>query len=89
MNDFLRKNPAEKYITPIPDVDVRLPDIQFLAWRQGSAGPELPASAGYAQAVNWAVENGVTDGTSAAIFSPDTVCTRGHIVTFLYHAFTA
>lgn len=48
---------------------------------------DVPASADYAKAVNWAVEQGVTDGTSAATFSPDTVCTRGHIVTFLYRAF--
>lgn len=38
-------------------------------------------------AVNWAVEAGVTSGTSATTFSPDTICTRGQIVTFLYRAF--
>lgn len=48
---------------------------------------DVPASADYAQAVAWAVEQGVTEGTSATTFSPDTVCTRGHIVTFLYRAF--
>lgn len=42
-----------------------------------------PESA-YADAVAWAVERGVTFGTSATAFSPDNVCTRGQIVTFLY-----
>ena len=32
----------------------------------------------------WAVAKGITNGTSAAAFSPDATCTRGQIVTFLY-----
>lgn len=38
-------------------------------------------------AVNWAVEKGVTNGTSATTFSPSDTCTRGQIVTFLYRGF--
>ena len=38
----------------------------------------------YADAVAWAVENGVTNGTSASTFSPNTGCTRAQIVTFLF-----
>lgn len=45
---------------------------------------DVPADAEYATAVAWAVENGITSGTSASTFSPDKVCTRGQIVTFLY-----
>lgn len=45
---------------------------------------DVPAGADYAQAVNWAVEKGITNGTSLTTFSPSEVCTRGHIVTFLY-----
>lgn len=41
----------------------------------------------YADAVAWAVDKGVTSGTSATTFSPDTTCTRGQIVTFLYRNF--
>ena len=41
----------------------------------------------YAEPVNWAVENGVTNGTSDTTFSPDTTCNRARIVTFLYRAF--
>lgn len=45
---------------------------------------DVPATADYAEAVKWAVDKGITSGTSAATFSPDSVCTRGQIVTFLY-----
>ena len=38
----------------------------------------------YYSAVLWAIENGVTTGTSATTFSPDDNCTRAQIVTFLY-----
>lgn len=38
----------------------------------------------FAPAVNWAVRNGITKGTSAATFDPYGVCTRAQIVTFLY-----
>ena len=45
------------------------------------------SSASYcADAVKWAVENGVTNGTTAATFSPNAACTRGQIVTFLWRA---
>ena len=63
-------------------------------WKE--AGEPLPAKeAGFTDiiralhnmdAVSWAVEAGITSGTSAATFSPDTACTRGQIVTFLYRA---
>lgn len=48
---------------------------------------DVSASADYAQAVSWAVENKVTSGTSKTTFSPDSICTRGQIVAFLYRAF--
>jgi len=45
---------------------------------------DVPADAPYAKAVAWAVEKGITNGTSDTTFSPVQTCTRGHIVTFLY-----
>lgn len=39
--------------------------------------------------VAWAVEKGVTNGTTATTFSPDNSCTRGQIATFLYRAANA
>ena len=41
----------------------------------------------YADAVAWAVANGITNGTSDTTFSPDMDCTRGQIVTFLFRYF--
>ena len=50
---------------------------------------DVAADADYAAAVNWAVAQGVTLGTGdGSTFSPDTVCQRGQIVTFLYRAFS-
>ena len=49
-----------------------------------SSFSDVSAGADYAGAVNWAVDNGVTKGTGGNQFSPDTVCTREQIVTFLY-----
>lgn len=45
---------------------------------------DVPNNADYAQAVAWAVDQGVTTGTSANTFSPEQICTRAQIVTFLY-----
>ena len=36
--------------------------------------------------MDWAVEKGVTDGTTPTTFSPDAVCTRAQTVTFLWRA---
>ncbi len=47
---------------------------------------DVPASTSYAGAVNWAVENKITSGTSETTFSPEKTCTRGQIVTFLRQA---
>ena len=41
----------------------------------------------YYKAVLWAVENGITAGTGNNRFSPDNICTRGQIVSFLYRTF--
>ena len=47
---------------------------------------DVPKDAAYAQAVAWAVKNGVTTGMSATTFAPNNTCTRGQIATFLYRA---
>lgn len=41
----------------------------------------------FCKAVQWAAENGITSGTGDGCFSPETPCTRGQIVTFLYRCF--
>ena len=45
---------------------------------------DVRAGAYYETAVRWAVEAGVTKGTSETAFSPNATCTRGQVVTFLY-----
>ena len=50
----------------------------------GGSFADVDANAYYADAVAWAVAEGITSGTSATTFSPDAACTRGQIVTFLY-----
>ena len=47
---------------------------------------DVHASAYYAKAVAWAVENGITNGMTDTAFAPDATCTRGQSVTFLYRA---
>ena len=45
---------------------------------------DVPANAYFADAVDWAVENGVTNGLSDTMFGPYASCTRAQIVTFLW-----
>ena len=47
---------------------------------------DVPAGASYADAVTWAVDRGVTQGTGEGNFSPDLTCTRGQIVTFIFRS---
>ena len=74
------------------DTCTRAQIVTFL-WR--FAGKPTPASQNnpfgdvrtseyYGNAVLWAVENGITNGTSATTFDPEATCTRAQVVTFLY-----
>lgn len=47
---------------------------------------DVPSGAYYEDAVIWAVNNGITGGTSATTFAPDGFCTRAQAVTFLWRA---
>jgi len=47
---------------------------------------DVSSSAYYHDAVIWALENGVTSGTSTTTFSPSDTCTRGQVVTFLWRS---
>lgn len=67
--------------------------VTFLWRAAGSPEPkalssfaDVPADAYYAKAVAWAVENGITNGTTNTTFGPDETCTRAHGVTFLSRA---
>ena len=77
-----------------PDAACTRAQIVTFLWRAAgspepngtSAFTDVPAGAYYAKAVAWAVENGITTGTSDTTFSPDAPCTRGQSMTFLYRA---
>ena len=68
--------------------------VTFLWRAQGSPAPasssnpfkDVKTSDYFYDAVLWAVENGITTGTSATTFSPNAICTRGQCVTFLKRA---
>ena len=50
----------------------------------GTKFTDVPNGQYYSKAVQWAVENNITSGTSDTTFSPDQICNRAQIVTFLY-----
>ena len=68
--------------------------VTFLWRAAGSPEPEtrampftdVPVGSYYYNAVLWAIENGITKGTSDTMFSPDATCSRAQIVTFLWRA---
>ena len=47
---------------------------------------DVPEGEWFYDSVNWAVENGITNGTSEGSFSPNDQCLRAHVVTFLWRA---
>ncbi len=47
---------------------------------------DVPEDSFYYESVLWAVENGITNGTSETTFDPNGKCLRGHVVTFLWRA---
>jgi len=68
--------------------------VTFLWRAKGSPEPatkvnpfrDVYTSSPYYKAILWAYENNITLGTTAATFSPNTPCTNGHVVTFLWRA---
>ena len=76
-----------------PDATCTRGQVVTFLWR--AAGKPHPGGAANAftdvkpsdyfyEAVLWAVQKGITNGTDATHFSPGATCTRGHVVTFLY-----
>lgn len=59
-----------------------------IAWipYQAMSFTDVAEGSFYYEPVMWAVENGVTSGTSATTFDPSGLCLRAHVVTFLYRA---
>lgn len=78
-----------------PNADCTRAQIVTFLWRAaGSPAPkskesaftDVVAGSYYETAVQWAVENGITSGTSATTFSPNATCTRAQTVTFLWRS---
>ena len=75
-------------------VCTRAQAVTFLWRAAGSPAPrsrtmpftDVPAGSYYYDAVLWAVENGITKGTSDTTFSPNATCSRAQIVTFLWRS---
>ena len=75
-----------------PDGTINRAQMVTMLWRamgqpaaaSGASFADVPADSYYAQAVAWAVENGITTGTGNGKFSPDNTCTRAQIAVFLY-----
>lgn len=78
-----------------PDAPVTRAQVVTFLWRakgeqrakSAASFTDLKKNAYYLDAVSWAVEKKITTGTSRTAFSPESVCTRGQIVTFLYRCF--
>ena len=84
---------TDQYFDP-NGICTRAQAVTFLWRAAGKPAPknrEMPftdvgPNAYYHDAVLWAVEQGITRGTTETTFSPNQQCSRGHIVTFLYRA---
>lgn len=80
-----------------PDATCTRAQIVTFLWRAEkapavdaeSAFTDVESDAYYADAVQWALKNGVTNGISASAFNPDASCTRAQIVTFLWRTLAA
>lgn len=76
-----------------PDTTVNRSQVVTFLWRaagspavtDASTFADVDADAYYADAVAWAAEKSITNGTSETAFSPMANCTRGQIITFLYN----
>lgn len=78
---FTFKMPKSKVTVEATFVEIdREPEAQELPF------VDVADTAYYADAVRWAVAEGITGGTSAATFSPNAACTRAQAVTFLWRA---
>ena len=75
-----------------PNAAINRAQMVTMLWRamgqpaaaSGASFADIPADSYYAQAVAWAIENGITAGVGNGKFDPDAACIRGQIATFLY-----
>lgn len=78
-----------------PNAAINRAQMVTMLWRamgqpataSGASFADVPADSYYAQAVAWAIENGITAGVGGGRFDPNSTCTRAQIVTFLYRSY--
>ena len=78
-----------------PNGTINRAQMVTMLWRaMGQPAPtaaatftDVSADSYYAQAVAWAIENGITTGVGGGRFDPNSTCTRGQIATFLYRLY--
>ena len=75
-----------KLTTKVTSVKLTANTTVYAKWTAASDLPftDVPADAYYKDAVKWAVDEGITEGTSATTFNPNGICTRAQAVTFLW-----
>ena len=77
-----------------PNAAINRAQMVTMLWRamgqpaaaSGASFADVPADSYYAQAVAWAIENGITAGVGGGRFDPNSTCTRAQIATFLWRA---
>lgn len=77
-----------------PNAAINRAQMVTMLWRtmgqpataSGASFADVPADSYYAQAVAWAIENGITAGVGGGRFDPNSTCTRAQIATFLRRA---
>lgn len=74
-----------KYTFTMPSGKVSV-DVSFAAIQTVASFRDVKQGDYFYDAVQWAVEKGITEGTSANTFSPNASCTRAQMVTFLWRA---
>ena len=76
---------ADTYTFIMPSGNVSVEPV-FAPIKAQPEFKDVASDSYYYEAVQWAVENGITEGTSADTFSPGASCTRAQMVTFLWRA---
>ena len=80
------KQVDDRYTFVMPDGKVSVEPVFDRITASSISFIDVKSGDYFFEAVQWAVEKGITEGTSATTFSPDVSCTRAQMVTFLWRA---
>lgn len=82
----LTKAGENRYTFTMPAGTVTVTPVFVKGAAPAAVFSDVPAGAYFYDAVQWAVQKGVTNGTGAGTFSPNAACTRAQMVTFLWRS---